>query len=111
MRFHNNPVFMQIILIRNYLPDKQESMRRFADMLEQGYREEGVEVTNWIPIVLFGKLAATTLSGIGKWLGYIDKWILFPIVLLSRRASLSNESNTFYHICDHSNSPYLGYLP
>ena len=26
-----------IVLIRNYLPDKQESMKRFADMLQSGF--------------------------------------------------------------------------
>lgn len=106
----NSPT--QVILIGNYPPDKQESMERFAQMLLHGFQKNGLRVELWRPLVLVGTLAKTTKSGFGKWLGYIDKWILFPVVLhwrLHFRRSIS--TTTRFHVCDHSNSPYLGYLP
>jgi glycosyltransferase involved in cell wall biosynthesis len=45
---------------------------------------------------------APTASGIGKWLGYIDKFVLFPHVL--RKAACKAD---IVHICDHSNAMYV----
>ena len=101
---------MKIILIKNYAADKQESMKRYADSLSEGLRNEGIDVMTWNPIVFFGKGFHQTSSGLGKWLGYLDKWVLFPMIL-KLRLIFESTSNTFYHICDHSNSPYLGVLP
>ncbi len=101
---------MPIILIGNYLPDRQESMQRFASMLDEGFRQAGLQTEIWLPIVFFGALAKQTDAGIGKWLGYLDKWLLFPLVLRLRlRGKKFNKY--FFHICDHSNSPYLSHLP
>jgi len=96
------------ILIDNYVPDKQESMKRFASMLKEGFEEAGLKVDVWKPIVIFGYLAKSTVSGYGKWLGYIDKWVLYPILLLIKT---SVSGNQVYHVCDHSNAPYLKFLP
>lgn len=38
---------MKIILISNYTPDKQESMKRYADSLAGGLRDNGIETTIW----------------------------------------------------------------
>ena len=102
---------MQIILVRNYLPDKQESMKRFGDMLELGFEKAGIGVISWFPMVFFGRLMTTT-HGIGKWLGYIDKWVLFPFVIRYKlMRDTSRKPDTYYHICDHSNAMYLKHLP
>lgn len=102
----------QIILIGNYSLDKQESMRRFALMLQDGFIKCGIEVKIWLPTVFFAKGQANTLSGIAKWLGYMDKWVLFPIILKYKisRYKLNTEDIKF-HICDHSNALYLNYFP
>src|SRR5690606_22551456 len=64
------------------------------------------------PVVFFGKPFKSTKSGISKWLGYIDKYILFPIVLKFRvNSKHSRGQDIKFHICDHSNAPYLKYLP
>jgi glycosyltransferase involved in cell wall biosynthesis len=103
---------MRIILIGNYLPDKQESMIRFADLLNDGFRQAGVPSEIWTPKVLFGSKTKSTNSGIGKWLGYLDKYLVFPLVLIARvRRKEFNNPNTRFHVCDHSNAPYLKYLP
>jgi len=101
---------MRIILIGNYLPDRQESMLRFAQMLESGFRQAGFEAETWLPKVVLGRLTTNTYAGLGKWLGYIDKWLLFPLVLRWRTRQLPAGSYRF-HVCDHSNAPYLRHLP
>jgi glycosyltransferase involved in cell wall biosynthesis len=103
---------MHIILIGNYIPDEQVSMQRFTSMLHEGFKEAGVTSEIWYPRVFFGKWAKQTFYGLGKWLGYIDKWIIFPFILKGRlrRNKRQNKSYSF-HICDHSNAPYLKYLP
>ncbi|MFD2573292.1 glycosyltransferase family 4 protein [Spirosoma soli] len=103
---------MRIILIGNYLPDRQESMERFAQMLHAGFRRTGCQSEIWRPGVYFGKWAKTTHSGVGKWLGYVDKWIVFPLVLRWRLSRKPQQyAGARFHICDHSNAPYLGHLP
>jgi len=103
---------MEIILIGNYSPDKQESMQRFALMLQSGFVEAGYPTTIWKPTVIFGSIFQSTQSGIGKWIGYLDKWFIFQLVLISRLLlkKIRNEEALF-HICDHSNAPYLRFLP
>ena len=103
---------MQIILIGNYKLDNQESMERFTLMLAEGFKNSGIETKIWRPTVLFGLKSLNPFKGIGKYLGYIDKWLVFPWVLKFRILKNSKKKhNTFYHICDHSNAPYLKHLP
>jgi glycosyltransferase involved in cell wall biosynthesis len=42
----------------------------------------------------------------GKWIRYIDKYVLFQPAL-RRAARAANESGNLLHICDHSNALYL----
>lgn len=102
-----------IILLGNYPADKQESMERFALMLQKGLEDQGnVDTVIWRPKVMLGKVANSTNTGIGKWLGYIDKWILYPILLLVKLALQSKKyQHTYFHICDHSNAPYIPFFP
>jgi glycosyltransferase involved in cell wall biosynthesis len=92
---------MKVLLVSNYLSDHQESMLRFAAALAEGLRSCGVEVQVIRPEPYFGKLQNGT-SGMGKWLGYLDKFLLFPS-RLRRFASIAD----FVHICDHSNAMYV----
>ena len=103
---------MRIVLIGNYLPDGQESMQRFAHMLQNGFLLAGLESEIWWPNVFFGRIAKRTDAGFGKWLGYLDKWIIFPVLLRLRLFGKdAHQTETYFHICDHSNSPYLNHLP
>ena len=103
---------MRFILIGNYPPDGQESMERFAQLLHTGLREAGVAAEIWRPVPVVGGHVGSTVAGLGKWLGYVDKWLLFPVVLRWRvwRRGLHGAEVRF-HVCDHSNAPYLGSLP
>lgn len=108
----NSKTPLKIILIGNYAKDKQMSMSLFANLLKNGYIRAGHQTVVWQPTVFFGYLAKNTLSGYGKWLAYLDKWLLFPLVLLLRRLLKVNKgAHVRFHICDHSNVIYLRYLP
>jgi glycosyltransferase involved in cell wall biosynthesis len=100
---------MRIVLVGNYKKDRQESMERFCRMLESGLNNAGHTTEIWRPTVFFGSFFSATSGGIGKWFGYVDKWILFPLVLRFKNAFKAKD--TQYHICDHSNAFYLKHLP
>jgi glycosyltransferase involved in cell wall biosynthesis len=103
---------MRIILIGNYPPDKQESMLRFTQLLHLGFKEAGFESEIWQPRVYLGKWSKSANTGLGKWLGYIDKWIIFQLALTWRLQKKRNKNtDTRFHICDHSNAPYLARFP
>jgi glycosyltransferase involved in cell wall biosynthesis len=91
---------MRILLVGNYALDNQWSMLRYADMLcrQIALRGHYVEVIQPQPVVGH----SSRLRVVRKWLGYVDKYLLFP-------AKLRKHSLTFdvVHICDHSNAMYL----
>lgn len=93
---------MKILLIGNYINDHQKSMLLFAEMLKEGLISIGCEVELIVPQVFFGKLKTPTC--LRKWLGYLDKFILFPMRLKSIVSTL--DKKTVIHICDHSNAMY-----
>jgi len=66
--------------VGNYEYDRQESMQRYAEMLAAGLPALGVTVTMIRPEPYLGRLKPAG-HGLGKWLGYIDKFIIFPIRL------------------------------
>lgn len=101
----------KIILIGNYLPDKQNSMLIFESLMAEGYTKSKHTVSVIRPSKIFGNLSFNKLSLL-KWFGYFDKFLLFPIQLLIFRFNNFIQYNTIqYHICDHSNAFYLYFLP
>jgi glycosyltransferase involved in cell wall biosynthesis len=95
---------MKILLLGNYLNDRQESMQRFAAFMAQGLANAGHEVRLLQPPSLVGQLWPSA-EGAGKWLGYGDKFGWFPLVL---RCAVKNAD--VVHVCDHSNAVYTKYL-
>ncbi len=104
---------MKIILIGNYPGDRQESMSRYLFALKDNLLRNNVEVEIIQPSSFFVPPNKITTSGLLKWFGYIDKYIVFPIILkLKVLKEMKNEKEeVFFHICDHSNSMYLNFLP
>jgi glycosyltransferase involved in cell wall biosynthesis len=103
---------MRIILIGNYTKDNQESMKRFTQMLFSGYSELNISAEVWLPDVLMAKWSKSTNKGLGKWLAYIDKYVIFPIKLRYKLlAKKYNTADVRFHICDHSNAMYISHLP
>jgi glycosyltransferase involved in cell wall biosynthesis len=90
-----------VLLIGNYALDQQHSMQRFGELMLAGLRGAGVDAALVRPEPVFGKIFDA--RGIGKWLAYIDKYILFPFRL---RRQLSRGPSVV-HICDHSNATYV----
>lgn len=96
----------KILLIGNYLPDHQESMQRFAGALEEGLQAKGIPCELIRPAIVFGRYAKY-FPRLAKFLGYLDKYLLFPLYL--------SYFTYFYkfrgvHICDHSNAMYRPWL-
>jgi hypothetical protein len=91
---------MRVLLIGNHESDGQESMQRFAAFMAQGLRQAGHEARVVKPRASLGQLHISG-EGFGKWLGYVDKFGLFPLVLKSEIKWAD-----VVHICDHSNSLY-----
>lgn len=100
---------MQVLLLGNYIHDYQESMQRFLCMLSDGLPDRKIMVESIQPRPLVGALKPSA-TGVGKWLGYIDKFLLFPFALRRRVALLRRRGPVLVHICDHSNGPYCRYL-
>lgn len=100
----SGPGTLRILLVGNYLNDRQESMLRFADTLFHEMQARGEQITFIRPESFFGRLKPGA-SGAGKWLGYLDKFLIFPFVLKRRAARCG-----VVHICDHSNAHYTRYL-
>jgi glycosyltransferase involved in cell wall biosynthesis len=90
----------RVLLIGNYEHDHQESMQRFAELLARELPRRGIEVRLVKPPPRLGRLKPTA-GGLGKWLGYIDKFALFPRDLPAHLAWCD-----VVHVCDHSNAMY-----
>lgn len=96
----------RVLLIGNYLSDAQESMLRFARVMLEGLQLAGCDVELIAPPTVFGRWARSTTHGLGKWLGYIDKFLVFPFQLRRALRATTNRKPLVVHICDHSNASY-----
>ncbi len=98
-------LLIMVLLIGNYPADQQQSMQRFASLMQRGLTTAGVQVALIQPRPFFGRF---TLAGafVAKWLGYLDKFLFFPRQLKRKlRAGVD-----LVHICDHSNAMYAGWV-
>jgi glycosyltransferase involved in cell wall biosynthesis len=94
---------VKVLLVGNYPPDRQYSMLRFCTMLESELRRAGHAVHVVRPKARLGGSGGTERE-LGKWLGYIDKFILFPA-----RLRIASKAFDVVHVCDHGNSLYTRY--
>ncbi len=79
--------------------------------MREGYSKSNLNVSVIRPSEIFVKISFNKPSLI-KWVGYVDKFILFPIhILILRIKNLVLDNKIHYHICDHSNAFYLYFLP
>lgn len=86
-----------VLLIGNFLPDQQQSMQRFSEMMLRELRALNVPVRLLHPQPWLFRLWRFPFAK--KWAGYFDKYFLFPFRLHRSEAGL-------VHICDHSNAVY-----
>jgi glycosyltransferase involved in cell wall biosynthesis len=92
---------MKVLLVANYEPDAQQSMLRYAEFLRQGLEQRGHQMEIVHPPAVVGRLVSRG-NPLWKWLGYIDKFVLFPA-----RLKIRARNADLVHVCDHSNSCYL----
>ncbi len=93
----------EVLIVGNYLADGQESMLRFGRVLLTGLRARGMRAELIVPGRWFGRLRGGT-AGLGKWLAYLDKYVLFPWRLRRRVRGLG--ARGVVHLADHSNAVY-----
>lgn len=93
---------LRILLISNYKGDKQESMDRYAKLVQQEITELSHEVRLIYPPIFFGIFF--TNQKVNKWIGYLDKYLIAPIYFLFISTIRGNYD--IIHICDHSNAIY-----
>lgn len=100
-------LMMRILLISNYRPDAQQSMQRYADWLARSLASRGHQVSVIRPEPFFSRLTCGVrrLGVLAKYLGYIDKFVIFPFKLRTEA-----RKHDLTHILDHSNSMYLAHL-
>lgn len=95
---------MNILLIGNYSNNRQQSMQRFAELMRQCLEASGHEVRLVYPPAILGWLRRGE-TGLAKWIGYIDRFLLYPILLRWQIRTAD-----IVHICDHANAVYIPHL-
>jgi glycosyltransferase involved in cell wall biosynthesis len=91
---------MIVLLVGNYPLDGSTSMHTWARALERELGKVGVEVRLIYPRPVLGRWKPSA-TGAGKWLGYLDRFLLFPREM---RAAAVNAD--VVHICDHGSAMY-----
>jgi len=95
---------MNVLLIGNYTRDQQYSMQAFSTAMLDGLSAANISIRLIRPEPILAR-SGNPNAGLAKWLGYFDKYVLFPFKL--RQAAKWAD---IVHICDHSNSMYTKYL-
>src|SRR6266550_2421342 len=90
-----------VLLIGNYPLDRYRSMQLFNDLMLRGLTAAGVQAELVRPEPFFGRVFPSGV--LGKWLSYIDKFVVFPFRLRKKIATRPS----IVHICDHSSAMYV----
>jgi glycosyltransferase involved in cell wall biosynthesis len=91
---------MKVLLVGNYPFDGSTSMHIWSQTLLRELRQLNVDVKLISPRPRFGKIKPS-VDGVGKWLGYIDRFVIFPRALRSAAAEAD-----IVHLCDHGGAMY-----
>lgn len=84
-------------------------MERFDTLILEGLEKHNIPNEKWIPPVFFGRIKASP-TGLGKWLGYIDKFLLFPLICWFRIQFRTGQDRLLFILPDHSHGIYLHWL-
>lgn len=94
---------MKILLVGNVIEDQQRSMLAFGQVLWQELQARGHQVRLEHPPLVVARFARS--AGAYKWLGYIDKFLIYPWRLRKQAAWAE-----VVHVCDHSNGMYVPHV-
>lgn len=72
-------------------------------MLVDGMRHKGHDVDIWSPLSFFTRIARSGF--LGKWLGYIDQYIIFPVIVMIKIRS--RQKKTLYVFTDQALGPWV----
>lgn len=97
---------MKIILLSHPIFLGSNSMPRYADWLLKGMQARGHQVEIWRPDAKFFNVPAP--QSLKKWLGYIDQYLLFPLVV--KKNIKKQPKNTLYVFTDHALGPWVPYF-
>jgi glycosyltransferase involved in cell wall biosynthesis len=78
-------------------------MDTFTNMLSTGMTARGHSVETWFPSPICAKIHGS--PAIKKWLGYIDQFIIFPLVVKSRVARF--DKHTLFVFTDQALGPWV----
>lgn len=95
---------MEIVLFTHPTFLAHQSMPRFAKMIQEGMLQKGHVLTIWSPKAFF-VLLAFNKSFLEKWLGYIDQYIVFPIIIKLRLFRSSQD--TLFVFADNALGPWV----
>lgn len=96
---------MRVVLFCHPEFMRSQSMPRFAGMLEAAYRARGFDVQRWLPTARVYKWFRGGGAAAGKWAGYIDQYLLFPMWV--RRQLKRVSSDTLFVFCDQAMGPWI----
>jgi len=91
---------MHIVFFAHPLFLRSQSMRRYAEILSEGMRKRGHTVEVWAPSPYFFRLPI-----LKKWFGYIDQYIIFPLIVKRRMAKCPKD--TLFVFTDHALGPWV----
>jgi glycosyltransferase involved in cell wall biosynthesis len=91
---------MKVLLVGNYPFDGSTSMHIWSKALFRELRQLDLDVEVISPQPRFGKMKPS-VHGLGKWLGYIDRFVIFPRALRAAAAG-----SDIVHLCDHGAAMY-----
>jgi glycosyltransferase involved in cell wall biosynthesis len=91
---------MKVLLVGNYEFDGSKSMKVWAHTLLRELLERGIDAELICPMPILGRMKPSP-DGLGKWLGYLDRFVLFPAKLRTAAAMAD-----VVHICDHGSAMY-----
>jgi glycosyltransferase involved in cell wall biosynthesis len=91
---------MKVLLVGNYQFDGSTSMQIWANALLRELLQRGIDVELISPRPVFGRIRPSA-HGLGKWFGYLDRFLLFPKDLRAAAAKAD-----IVHICDHGGAMY-----
>jgi glycosyltransferase involved in cell wall biosynthesis len=94
---------LDIIFFKHPDFTEHKSMPRYARMLAEGMKKRGHKVDVWSPQPFFYKIPAP--SFIQKWLGYLDQYMVFP--MLVRKRLRKKKSNALFVFTDHALGPWV----
>lgn len=95
---------MKIVLFTHPSFLAHQSMPRFAKMIKEGMLEKGHDLTIWTPKSFFTNLAFKQVF-LEKWMGYLDQYVVFPIIIKIRLVNFNKD--TLFVFADNALGPWV----